>query len=150
MICYAFRPRRKRKGKLCISRLYSARVQLLGDAKPRTIPLRTTDKQVAEKRLLDFVAERDREAEGLLAPKALRYASKRPLAEHLNDFFTAKCAAGRDARYLYELKNRVLKLLKECHWTYAKDITAESFVTWRAGRKRSAKTLNEYLTSIRT
>jgi integrase len=150
MTCYVFKPSRVRNGIRQTSSVYSGRYRLAGETKATTVALGIKDKQAAEAHLRKLVKEKEQEAEGLLLPKALRDASQRPLRDHLNDFLAAKSSADRDARYLYELKNRVLKLLKECRWTYAKDITAESFIAWRVGRKGSAKTLNEYLTSMRT
>jgi integrase len=44
----------------------------------------------------------------------------------------------------------VLKLVKECVSVSAENITPESFQTWRSSGSRSVKTLNEYLTSMRT
>ncbi len=150
MICNVFKPKRRAGEKLRVARLYSGRYRLDGEGKATTVPLHTTDKQVATERLRKIINEREREKEGLLPNKALREAGARTLNEHLNDFLAAKAAVNRDARYLYELKNRVIKLMKECRWNLARDITAESFVAWRNTQKRSDKTLNEYLTSARS
>jgi integrase len=54
----------------------------------------------------------------------------------------------RDAQYVYELKNRVRRLIRDCGWTVLRDITADSFQSWRAKQVLSPKTLNEYLGSI--
>ena len=80
----------------------------------------------------------------------MREAGQKLPSAHLDDLLAAKSAAGRDDRYLYELKNRVLRLLRECGWVLAKDITAESFTAWRNRQGQSDRTLNEYLTSMRT
>jgi integrase len=40
------------------------------------------------------------------------------------------------------------RMMKECGWKQLKDITPESFQTWRAKQTLSPKTLNEYLGSI--
>ena len=150
MICNIFKPKRRLKGKVRVSRLYRGRYRLNGGGKMTTVPLNTTDKQVAWERLRKIVNEIEREGEGLTPPKALREAGQKALTGHLEEFLAAKSAVHREERYLYDLKNRVLKLLAECGWAYAKDVTPESFIAWRNRRKQSDKTLNEYLTSIRT
>lgn len=150
MIFNVFKPKRLRDGKTHVARLYSGRYRLNGSGDVTTVPLQTSDKQVATEKLRKLVNEIQREGEGLTPPKALREAGQKTLAVHLGEFIGAKSSLKRDARYLYELQKRVEKLLDECKWEYPKDVTAESFTTWRSGRTQSAKTLNEYLTSMRT
>ncbi len=149
MIRNVFKPKRYRDGKLHIARTYSGRYRVPGQSRVTTVALKTPDKQVAEERLRKIVNEIEREGEGLTPSRELRDASQKPLVEHLAEFLAAKAATRRNARYLYELKNRVLKLLKECRWTHAKDVSPEGFVSWRNRSKCSDKTLNEYLTSAR-
>jgi integrase len=55
---------------------------------------------------------------------------------------------GHERRLIYELKNRVRRLIKECAWKQLKDVTADSFQVWRAKQTLSPKTINEYLGSI--
>jgi integrase len=55
---------------------------------------------------------------------------------------------GRDGQYIYELGNRVRRLMRECGWSQIKDVTSDSFQVWRAKQSLAPKTLNEYLTSI--
>ena len=57
-------------------------------------------------------------------------------------------ALNRDVQYVNELENRIRKLILDCGWKLLRDITADSFQTWRAKKNRSPKTLNEYLGSI--
>jgi integrase len=44
----------------------------------------------------------------------------------------------------------VRRLIKECHWTLLKEISSDSFLTWRAKQTLAPKTLNEYLASARS
>jgi hypothetical protein len=140
MVFYVFRPSR--------SRLWSGRYRLAQDATITTVALHRTSKSVALRELQLLVEEKERESEGIVATKAVRDAAQKPLTGHLQDFLQLKQST-RDERYLYELKHRVLKLIKECDWRAANDITPESFEIWRSGGTGSARTNNEYLTSVR-
>jgi integrase len=140
MVFYVFKPSR--------SRLWSGRYRLPQDETITTVALHRTNKSVALRELQLLVEEKERERAGIVATKADRDAAQKPLAAHLTDFLQSKQST-RDERYLYELKHRVLKLIKECGWRAANDITPESFEIWRSGGTRSAKTNNEYLTSVR-
>lgn len=71
MICFVFRPRRRRKGQLVKARMYSGRIRLDDETRPVTVPLKTTDRQVAEKRMHDEARRHQREAEGLAVPQAV-------------------------------------------------------------------------------
>ena len=150
MILTVFRPRRMKNGKTQISRTYRGRFRLQKGDPLEDIPLNTTDKRIAQKRLEEIVKERQMESVGLLTPQAQRTAAQTPLETHLRDFVTDVEAIGRDSQYIYDLKSRVTRLFKECGWKYIKDVSADSFVKWRAKQNLSPKTLNEYLASIRT
>ena len=131
------------------ARLYSGRYRLDGEPKIATVRLHVSDKQVAKAKLRALVVERERQAAGLLPTINEVRSSMTALSEHLDAFLAYKSRV-RDARYLYELKNRVLTVMRGCAWNAVRDVTAESFELWRQKRKGCAKTLNEYLTSIRT
>lgn len=141
MVQFVFHPRK--------SRLWSGRYRLSNDVAITTVALGCTNKSVALKKLQAIVEQEERVRAGIVVPRTVRDAAQRLLADHLDDFLQAKRST-RDERYLYELKHRILKLISECGWTRVSDITPEAFDAWRDGHKRSAKTNNEYLTSIRT
>ncbi len=126
-------------------RLYRGRYCLDGETKLHDVPLRTSDKQVAEQRLNEIVRETERERAGIIPPRPLREAAKRCLSEHLKEYAADLEARGRDEHYVYHVEKRLVKLLEECGWEYAKDVTADSFQGWRARQEKAAKTLNEYL-----
>ncbi len=131
------------------ARLYSGRYRLDKETQITAVRLRVSDKQVAQAKLRALVVERERQAAGLLPTAAEVRSCTTRLSEHLTCFLSYK-ARTRAERYLYELKNRVLTLVRECGWNVVRDVTPESFELWRQNRKGCAKTLNEYLTSIRT
>jgi integrase len=147
MICMIYRRKRTIDGKVEMARLYRGRYRLDGDTKITEIPLHTPDKRVAQQRLEQHVRDKQMEATGILAPSAVRKAAQSPLEEHLGQYVADLQALQRDDQYIYELKNRVRRLIKECAWKQLKDVTADSFQTWRAKQTLSPKTLNEYLGS---
>jgi integrase len=129
MICTIFRPKRTKNGKAQVSRLYRGRYRLEGDAKINDIPLHTSDKRVAQQKLEEIVKNRQLESAGMLPPEALRNAAQSPMEQHLKEYVADLQALQRDDQYIYELKNRVRRLIRECGWTVLRDITADSFQT---------------------
>jgi integrase len=148
MICTIFRPKRTKNGKAQVSRLYRGRYRLEGETKINDVPLHTSDKRVAQQRLEEIVKNRQLESAGMLPPETLRNAAQSPVEQHLKEYVADLSALNRDGQYVYELKNRVRRLIRACGWNLLRDITADSFQSWRAKQTLSPKTLNEYLGSI--
>ena len=120
MILTVFRPKRIKSGKVQIARSYRGRYRLDGEKKITDIPLHTTDKRVAQQRIEQIVKEKQMEAVGLLASHATRAASQTRLEKHLSDYVADLQAVGRDGQYIYELGNRVRRLMRECAWSQIK------------------------------
>jgi len=76
-----YKPKRLRNGKRTTGRLYRARVRLTGDNKVRDIPLKVSDKQVAQQKLNKLVQELEHESAGLIPAKAEREAAQSPLLD---------------------------------------------------------------------
>jgi integrase len=150
MIRTLYKPKRRKNGKLIVSRLYSARIRIDGERQILNVPLHVSDKQVAEEKLRKLVQEREREIHGLLPAKGLRDGANELLSKHLKDFIADLEAKGRNGQYIAEFENRVTLLMAECGWQLPKDVTPDSFVKWRSEHKKAAKTLNEYLASVRS
>jgi integrase len=148
MICTIFRPKRTKNGKAQVSRLYRGRYRIEGETKINDVPLHTSDKRVAQQRLEEIVKNRQLESAGMLPPEALRNAAQSPVEQHLKEYVADLAALNRDGQYVYELKNRVRRLIRACGWNLLRDITADSFQSWRAKQTLSPKTLNEYLGSV--
>ena len=115
------------------------------DGRIEDISLRTSDKQVAQKRRAELLREREHERVGLIPSKAIRDSAQKALVEHLREYVADLRAQGRNSRYVRTVQNAVLALGEDCGWKSVQDITADSFQTWRVGQKKAAKTLNEYL-----
>lgn len=147
MIFTIFKPKRVRNGKAVPSRLYRGRYRLEGDTKITDIPLHASDKQIARQKLEEIVRQRQLEKAGIVPRKEVQEVAKLSLADHLAAYAADLTAVGRDDQYIYELKNRVIRLIKQCGWTSPEDVSSNSFVLWRSKQTLAAKTLNEYLTS---
>ena len=120
------------------------------DGKIQDVSLGTSDKQVAEKRQTEWLREKQHERDGLILPKPLRDAAQRKLTEHLEDFLGDMRRRGKSEKYLANLQFRVGALIPGCGWNTVKDVTADSFQTWRRGQAQlSAKTVNDYLEAVR-
>jgi integrase len=117
--------------------------------KEQDISLRTPDQQVAERRRSELLAEKEREAAGIIAPRPLRDAAQRPLLDHLHDLLADLHAQGNSQKHLANVEHRVGSLIQACGWKTAKDVTADKFQTWRKAQSLSAKTLNDYLDAAR-
>ncbi len=148
MICTIFRPKRTKDGKCQVSRLYRGRYRLDGEIKITDVPLQTSDKRVAQQRLEQIVRDKQLEQSGMIAPEAIRKAAVSPIEEHLKQFVDDLQALNRDDVYVYNVKCQVRKLIGDCGWTTLRDVTADSFQTWRARQSKAPKTLNEYLGSV--
>ena len=145
MICNVFRPKRKINGRVHVGRLYRGRFKLDGEFKVTTLPLHTTDKQLASQKLLVAVRQREKELAGLTARKPLREAALSPLLAHLNDFLADLRGRKRSESHIKHLETRIKRLFTECRWEHLRDVSADSFQLWRANQKEfSPKTLHEY------
>ena len=57
---------------------------------------------------------------------------------------------GKSEKYLANLEFRIGRLIADCAWNLAKDVTADSFKTWlRSQTEMSDKTANDYLEAVR-
>lgn len=129
MICYLV----KRAGR--------GRYRLAGMPKPVEVPLKTTDKQVAQTKLLKLVKEAEQERAGIIAPKSLRDGAQRRLKDHLADCTWDLEKLVRDSMYVYNVDKLVDRLLNECNWDLPMDVTADSFQGWRGNQDKAPKTL---------
>ena len=146
---FAYRPKRRRGGKLVESRLYRARVRFPGEQKVRDIPLGVTEKRSADQKLQQILKEHSQESVGLIAPKRMREAAGIPLANHFQTFVQELKTSGCVKRYVQGVENYVGTLMKDCGWAHFIDVNAESFQMWRQKQKKAPKTLNEYLVAMR-
>ena len=146
-----YKPKRLRNGRRTIGRLYRARVKLTGDNKVRDIPLKVSDKQVAQQKLNKLVQELENESAGLIPAKPEREAAQSPLLDLVSEYVHELTILGRSADHLRHVRTRLHLLVRECHWTRLADVTPASFQSWRKEQTTKApKTLNEYLAMLST
>jgi len=145
MIKGLYRPSRIKNGKRLRSKFYRLVYRLDGMSSKAWKGLRTTDKQVAQKKAAEFLRERERELHGLIPPKTVRDAAARPLLSQLNEFISDLSAQGRREMYVYNVERRVRRLIADCGWSNIDQITADGFQSWRSSHAtKAAKTLNDY------
>ena len=146
---FSIEKRRFRQGgKLQETRSYYLRYRIGEMPVDKWKSLGVTDKQVADKKAHEFIQERERESAGIVEPKAVRDAAKRPLTAHLDDYvadLTARGRNGRGGRGARLVASRIKVLLQECDWQVPCNVTADSFIAWRNRQTGSPRTLNHYL-----
>ena len=86
MIQYVFIHRRKSRDAKRSRPEYTGRYKLAGMLKAKDVALHTTDKRIAQEKLQHIVDELQREAAGIIAPRPLREAAQRPMADHQAEF----------------------------------------------------------------
>jgi integrase len=148
MIFQVEKRRFRKSGKVQETRAYYLRYRLADMPVDRWKSLGVTDKQVAEKKAREFIQELEQEAAGILQPRVVRDAAKKPLKDHLADYVAdleRRARSGRGGRGARLLKGRIVRLMDDCGWRLAFQVTPDSFTAWRNQRKDSARTLNHYL-----
>ncbi len=128
---------------------YRLRYRVHGEYRWRTKSLGVRNKDVAERKRLEFIEEHEKEAAGIIAPKAQRIAAKADLrdlvAEYVADLQARRCGT----KFVENTKRQILKPAEFCEWRTIADVTSSDFLRWRSANGRSApKTLNHYLASL--
>ena len=120
------------------------------DGKIQDVSLGTSDKQVAEKERGERLQEKEHQRAGLLPSKSRMDGAQRNLSDHLQDFLGDMRRRGKSEKYLANLDFRVDRLIKECGWNTAKNVSADSFQGWLRGQAElKDKTANDYLEAAR-
>ena len=148
MIIKVEKRRFRKNGKVQTTRCYYLRYRIGDMPVDRWKSLGATDLQVANKLAQEFIEEKEREAAGIIEAKPMRDAAQRPLLEHLNDYeadLVTRGRAGRGGRGASLLKARIVRLMNDCRWKLACNVTPDSFITWRNQQKAAARTQNHYL-----
>lgn len=150
MQCNVFKPRRRRGGAVQESPCYSGRVKLDTWAKSKTYALHTTDKRVAVLKLREIALEEEKVAMGLLPPRSVREAHRKPLAGLLDDFLADMETRGRTPGTLRKYGGTLRIALQRLGWSELRSVTVRSFVQWRNHCGLSAKTVNDLLANLCT
>ena len=120
------------------------------DVKIEDVSLRTSDKQVAEKRRAEMLRERQHERDGIIPPKSIRDGRNAIYWNIWKNFLGDLRRRGNSDKHLSNLEARINRLIAECPWNTVKAVTSDSFQTWRRGKSElSPKTVNDYLDAAR-
>lgn len=138
------RRRRRASGKIQSSRFWSIKWKVPSETRWKLKGLKVTLREVAEQKLIEFRREKEMELGGVVPPRAVREAAGKPMTQHLAEF-VAEQLPGRAKAYVIHFERHVKRLIEECGWSLPKDVTADSFLSWRSEQELSAKTLNDYL-----
>lgn len=145
MICNVFKQRRRVDGVVQEAAKWSGRLRMPWETSVSTFALHTTDKRVALHKLLQIAEEREKEHNGLIAPKPVREAAERSLNDLLGDFLADLESRGRRPATLSKYRKVLGKLFERCQWTKVHHVTARSFTLWRNHCGLAGKTLNDLL-----
>ena len=146
MKAYVFPPNKHGKK----ARIWSCRIRLGSWDRERTFPFHVTDKRVAEQKMRALISELEREEAGIAVPRVQRDAAQKPLAAHLKDFLAEMKAEGRAPNTLGKYRHAIGNLCRRCRWVNLRDVTLDSFCTWRASSALQPKTVNDALGAMRS
>jgi integrase len=149
MIRSVFRQRRRIDGQLVVADSWSGRLRMPWETKVSTVALNTPDKRIALHKLGQIADEREKEHNGLIAPKPAREAAERLLPELLADYLAELEVRGRRPRTLRKYRLSLLKLFRRCRWEKIQDVTQRSFCLFRSQAGLSGKTSNDLLAGAR-
>jgi integrase/recombinase XerD len=144
MIEYIFRPSRIVDGKRVLSRVFCGRYALDKGSKPVQVGLNTPDREVARKRLRAIIVEKQREAEGIVAPKAVRVAAGTQLGQLVDDYETDLRGRELKEKHVRDTTKRVRRMIADNGWKVLSDVRPDVFVKWRASLEVSPKTKKEH------
>jgi integrase len=150
MIFSVYKRRRKKNGKTVLDRCYTGKYSIESGDKPKTVALGVSDKQVAEEKLKRIVREEQRAAVGLAPTREQREAAQKPYLEHVQDFIGDLKARGKNRLYVKNTEGCLTRLAEKCGWHLLRDVTPDSFVSWRSRQNKLApKTLKAYQDDVR-
>ena len=127
-----------------MARVFSGRYALDKGDKLTTVRLNTPDREIARKRLREIVVEKQREQEGIIAPKAVRVAAGTQLAKLVDDYEADLRGRELSRKHVHDTTTRLRRMIAETHWKVLNDVRPDAFVKWRAGLTCSPKTKKEY------
>ena len=150
MICNVFKQRRRVNGVLQIAQNWSGRLRMPWETSVSTVVLNTPDKRLALHKLSQIAEEREKEHNGIIAPKPVREAAARPLGDLLDDYLLDLQSRSRRPSTIYKYRKDLKKLFGRCQWGKIQDVTTRSFCLWRNQCGLSGKTVNDLLASVTT
>lgn len=145
MISFVFKRSRRVADGSDEKRLYYGKLRLDTWARPRVFSLETTDRRIAESKLLELAKDFEREALGLTPARSVREALKQPLEKLLGEFIADLKTRGRTPGTLRKYGGTLKLLFSRLRWRELRSVSSRSFTQWRAESGMSAKTVNDIL-----
>ena len=126
------------------------RYRLPGETKETQVSLKVRDERTAQRLMLDFITQKEREACGILPSRKLRDGANANLEILLRSYLQDLQAQHCDEEHVSTRRLQIRRIARDADWKTVRDITTESFVNWRAKVKNLApRTLNNYLADMR-
>lgn len=150
MICNVFKQRRRIDGQIVEAPNYTERLRMPWETSVSTVSLNTPDKRIALHKLLQLADEREKERNGILAPKPVREAAERPLLDLLSEYLQDVESRGRAVTTVKKYRKILRKLFARCRWLKLQDVTTRSFCQWRNQCGLTGKTTNDLLACATT
>lgn len=119
-----YRHSRRVNGKRVLDSHYSGRFRLAWMPRESSTALKTSDKQVAEKRLREFVQVKEFQKEGLPIPSGLWGAPRRDTATSKAQYLESLASLGRKEKHVRGTGVNLDRLISEIGWLTLEDITA--------------------------
>ena len=95
-----------------------------------------------------IVLEKQREQEGMIAPRTVRDTANAPFADLLAEYVADLRAQERVEQHIHDTSWKIERVFTENGWKTVADVSASEFVAWRAKLTLSAKSKKEYLVSM--
>jgi len=150
MICNVFKQRRRINGVVVEAPSWTGRLRMPWETSVSTVSLNTSDKRIALHKLLQLAEEREKERNGILAPKPVREAAERPLLDLLSEYLEDVESRGRAVTTVKKYRKILRKLFTRCRWLKLQDVTTRSFCQWRNQCGLTGKTTNDLLACATT
>ena len=129
-------------------RYWQAKIQLDSWPREKRVSLSTTDKRVAQAKLVHLIEEAEKEANGVLPPRSVRVATGRTFLDHVEDFLRDMRAREKSKNTVRAYATILRKLASSCGWVHLGDVSARTFCDWRTECGLHGETANDYLSAL--
>jgi integrase len=129
-------------------RYWQAKIQLDGWPREKRVSLQTSDKRVAQSKLLHLVEEAEKEANGILPLRSVRVANSRTFLEHVDALLSDLRTRGKSKNTIRAYSTMLRRLSKDCGWVHLADVSVRSFCEWRQDCGLHGETVNDYHSAL--
>ena len=122
MRLFVFKPSRMVDGKRVVSRTYAGRYTVEKGGRTFQVGLDTPYKAIAWNRLFDIALEKQKEREGLIAPRVLRDAAVTAWSGLLADYVADLRAQEQVAQHIKDTSRKIGRVFRETGWKTLSEI----------------------------